>query len=61
MPSSAEEIWDNYRAAIVRRFDHPGPAADAEVETWRIRLVEAMGEDPHSTNVVRLADRRRAA
>jgi hypothetical protein len=57
---TAEELaWDRLRAAIKRRFEHPGPDADREVAELRDDMILAMGEDPHRSNVVHLTPRHR--
>jgi hypothetical protein len=59
--SEEVDAWELLRAAIERRFEHPGPEADREIATLRDNLIRAMGEDPTRSNVVQLTPRRRRA
>ena len=53
-----EVAWEQLQAAIVRRFNNPGLAADLEVATLRDALIRAMGDDPDRSNVVQFPQAR---
>lgn len=47
---TADEAWERYRTAIVRRIEDPGPEADNAVAQLRDEFLAAIGEPSAASN-----------